>query len=503
MQIVSKKVKALLTPEHAAISILMLAGFILRIRQYLIGRSLWVDEAMLALNIVNRNFAGLFQPLDYDQGAPIGFLLFEKFFNILLGRNEYVLRLLPLVLGLLSLWIFYLILKQYTRGAGLVIAFALAVLNPTLIYYSSEVKQYIGDVFVTTSLILIITYFFEKPSQKQFGILALMGFFALWFSHPSVFILAGIGTTLLFSYIKKWEFKNIWLITITGVFWLANIGLLYSLTLGNLQQNSFMRNYWQGAFAPMPPWSAWKWYWGTFQANANSHYAITFAPWILLIFILTGWFVLFQTKRVFAITIAWTLFFTMLASSLALYPSLERMVLFLTPIVIMLIGISLEAILQKFRSNVVIQATIALSACVYLFYGALPLTVEQFLSPKYFEHIRPTMGYLQENWKDGDVMYISNGGIPAFEYYAPMYGLENISYIAGNRDDYGSPSHVLKRFDPLKGQQRVWVLFSHVYEKGGFNEKDFIFDHLKKDGRKIREFRQPNTSVFLYLFDLK
>jgi asparagine N-glycosylation enzyme membrane subunit Stt3 len=71
---------------------------------------------MLALNIVNRGFADLFKPLEYDQGAPIGFLLVEKIFNLFLGRNEYALRLFPLILGLLSLWLFYLLLKRFTRG---------------------------------------------------------------------------------------------------------------------------------------------------------------------------------------------------------------------------------------------------------------------------------------------------------------------------------------------------------------------------------------------------
>ena len=37
----------------------------------------------------------MFQPLDYDQGAPIGFLLVEKLFNLILGKHEFALRLFP------------------------------------------------------------------------------------------------------------------------------------------------------------------------------------------------------------------------------------------------------------------------------------------------------------------------------------------------------------------------------------------------------------------------
>ena len=100
--------KAFLSWEKAAAALLLLTGMLLRIRQYLTGRSLWVDEAMLALNIVERDFAGMFKPLDYDQGAPLGFLLVEKVFNLLLGKHELALRLFPLLAGLASLGLFYL-----------------------------------------------------------------------------------------------------------------------------------------------------------------------------------------------------------------------------------------------------------------------------------------------------------------------------------------------------------------------------------------------------------
>jgi len=491
-----------LTRENIASIFVLLAGAILRIRQYLMGRSLWVDEAMLALNIVNRNFLSLFKPLDYDQGAPIGFLLIEKIFNLLFGRNEYALRLFPLILGLLSLWTFYLLLKHFTHGPSLVIAFSLFALNPRLIYYSSELKQYMADVFVTVALLLITAYYFDSPSRKRLGFIALTGFLALWFSHPALFILAGVGIALLVFHFQKRDVSNIKSIIGIGILWLANVSFLYSLTLGDLRNNSYMREYWQNAFAPMPPWANINWYWDTFQVNANIHFAVTIALWFLLLLMLAGWMFTLKQNRNSAIAIGSIFFFILLASSLALYPSLERMVLFLTPICILLIGASTEWIIQTLRSSRVVSTVTILLVSVYLFYGVLPRTFEQFVLPKYYEHIRPTMEYLQETWKDGDSMYISTDGVPAFKYYAPIYGLENVTYITGQRDDYANPSAMLERLAPLKGQNRVWILMSHVYEKDGFNEQDFILDYLKKNGVKKRAFIEPGTSVSLYLFDL-
>jgi len=263
-----------------------------------------------------------------------------------------------------------------------------------------------------------------------------------------------------------------------------------------------MREYWQGAFAPLPPWSDWSWYLISFQKNMDTHFAITHAVWIAFILMLAGWIVLFQSKRLFAIALAWIFSIALLASFLQLYPSLERMVLFLVPIWLLLIGILAGFLHQNLRARPILSTLIMLLISGYFLYGAVPRTYEQFISPKYFEHIRPSMEYLKGSWKEGDVMFITNGAVPAFEYYAPIYGLENLSYASSQRNDYDNPNIILQQLDSFKGKPRVWILMSHVYEKGDFNEKDFLLSYLDKIGDKKREFRRPGTSVYLYLYDL-
>jgi len=75
----------------------------------------WVDEASLALNIVNRTFSELTIPLDYNQGAPIGFLFIEKFIILILGNKDYILRLFPIISGMLSVYLIYLIAKKFRK----------------------------------------------------------------------------------------------------------------------------------------------------------------------------------------------------------------------------------------------------------------------------------------------------------------------------------------------------------------------------------------------------
>jgi 4-amino-4-deoxy-L-arabinose transferase-like glycosyltransferase len=74
-------------------------GIALRAPLYLANPSLLLDEARVALNVASRSFAGLAQPLDYDQTAPVLFLWIAKAATLLGGVNEYSMRALPFVAG--------------------------------------------------------------------------------------------------------------------------------------------------------------------------------------------------------------------------------------------------------------------------------------------------------------------------------------------------------------------------------------------------------------------
>jgi Dolichyl-phosphate-mannose-protein mannosyltransferase len=499
--------KSFFSWERAIVILLVLLGALLRVRQYLTGRSLWADEAMLALNIVNRNFAGMFKPLDYDQGAPIGFLLVEKLFNSVLGKNELALRLFPLIIGLISLWLFYLLLKRITSvasGAGLLTALALFAFNPRLVYYSSEVKQYILDVAVTILLLLLVAPVFNtSPRKKDFAGLTLAGLIALWFSHPALFVLAGIGLTLVAIYLKKRDYSNLRLVIGIGLLWILDIIFLYWLILKDISQNAYMREYWQGAFLPMPPWSDPGWFPTAIHENIGIQFGIPYAVWFVFLIMLIGWVGLLFQNQNYAIAFACILLVTLTASALGLYPLFERMILFLIPIGLILIGSTIQAFYQKLQKYQILSTLAVLLLAGYLIYGPVSTSIANFVAPKYFEHIRPSMDFVRDSWKEGDRIYVSYGALPAFRFYAPFYGLENISYEFGRREDYKNPQNILSQLDSFKGQPRVWILLSHVYENGDFNEKDSILNYLNQIGERKHEFRVAGTSVFLYLYDLK
>src|SRR5258708_34470851 len=92
---------------------LILLGVLLRLRQCLFNRSLWLDESLLTLNLLSRSARELLKPLDYHQGAPLGFLMLEKGVISFLGTSEMALRLIPFLAGIVSLFLFTLVAKRF------------------------------------------------------------------------------------------------------------------------------------------------------------------------------------------------------------------------------------------------------------------------------------------------------------------------------------------------------------------------------------------------------
>ncbi|HEY9526346.1 MAG TPA: hypothetical protein VIR02_04635, partial [Anaerolineales bacterium] len=245
------------------------------------------------------------------------------------------------------------------------------------------------------------------------------------------------------------------------------------------------------------------WFGRSLNENIGIQFGIPYAVLVVFFLMLVGWVMLWFHERGYAMAIAGILAITLIASALQLYPVFERMILFLVPIGLILIGKAVEGFHQRVERLPILGTLSVWFLAGYLLYGPFVTSMQNFIEPKHFEHIRPTMANLRDAWKDGDMLYVSNGALPAFRFYAPFYGLENLSYEFGKREEYKNPQSILSHLDSFKGQSRAWILFSHVYEKDGFNEREFLLKYLDEVGEKKRELRVPGTSVFLYLYDLK
>jgi uncharacterized membrane protein len=493
------------TLADLAAALLIVAGLILRVRQYLSGRALWLDEAMLALNIVNRDFLGLLKPLDYDQGAPLGFLLLEKLTITLLGNGQLTLRLPSVVAGCLALVLFYLLLRRFLSPAGVLPALALFAFSERLIYYTSELKQYIFDVFSILMVLCVFAYFSPRPDEpspagRRWLPMLLAGILAVWFSHPVVFALAGVGMALLWQ-----NRRNRYQLTQAGLViagWLVSFGGVFLVSLNDLASNPFLMAYWQDYFMPMPPWSNPGWVLETFIGMFSS-FALRIPPWLALGLLLAGFAFLFRKNSALGLALALTIVAAFGASALGKYPLGGRMLVFAAPLSLAVVGAAfagLYGLLERVRWVAVLMV---LSLALVVLFEPVTRSLDLFLSPKMQENMHPALQQLRGRYQADDLIYVYYGGMPAFRYYAPFYGFSEGQFTAGEMSYYHLLEPTLADIESLRGNARVWILFSHVYAERGIDEREAVLAYIDEQnlGKCRVESREPGTSVFLYLCD--
>lgn len=496
-----RRVTGWFSSQNLAI-VLILLGIAVRMIQYLFNRSLWADEATLALNIGRRSFLELFQPLDYDQGAPIGFLLIEKLAVQLLGDNEYALRLFPLLSGIAAIFLFYQLAQRWLQPWGIQIALGLFVsLNP-LIYYSSEVKQYSSDIAIALLLGLVIPRSQAQRTPKQIFFRGSVGAIAVWLSHPAVFVLAGLEiSNLLNEWLTYRKIKILEKISTYAV-WLVSFAGVYFVSLQNLGSDEELLQSWQKAFPSQWFDIAWgldalgKFFYNPLGFSKN------YTDAIAILAFLVGCVSLFKRSREILWFALAPIMVTLAAAYLQKYPFRSRLLIFLIPFFLLLIAEGIHFVCTQ-KSKPTRLIGILLSAI--LLFQPTAKAVTSFTQPQLKEEIKPVLSYIQSQRQPGDTLYVYQRGIYQFQYYAKKFGFTEGSYVLGV-DDLDTDNNVRtlseiekQRYradlNQLRGRQRVWLLFAHANVAV---ENAFIESYLDQIGQRSNSFVRPGAYVYLY-----
>jgi hypothetical protein len=476
-------------------------GAILRICFYMANRSLWIDEAMLALNIVSRSFAGLLKPLDWDQGAPIGFLLAEKSAISLLGNKDYILRLIPLLSGLVSIPLIYLVSKKYVGQLSTFITLLLFAFSSRLIYYSSEVKQYSTDVLAALILLLIAPKILEEQNEpRAFVLLGIGGIITTWLSHSSIFVFAGILLTAGVIFVIKRDLHRLyWLIGI-GLAWGISLGLDYFISLRYSASNIYLIQYWEGSFAPLPPWSHIKWYSGAITGMLSD-------PATLPVNLITAGLLIlgvisFTLKRWQSMLLLLAPFvMVLIASALGKYPFSGRLILFLTPFIFIFLAEGIDRFRKAFHGvNKPLAWLFTVFFVLYFTAGPVVVAYNNLKSPPMGQDIKPVMSFMSKNKLSNDLIYVYHGAIPAYEFYAPTFDGLNGDYIVGI-ESILDPIKYMEQIDTIGSGHRIWFIFSNNCSGCMVNEEVYILKHLDKIGLRLEEYEATGASVFLYEVD--
>jgi hypothetical protein len=504
-----------------------------RTAHFFANRSLWLDETMLALNIGERSFVGLLDPLAFNQVAPLGFLWLEKLSVTVLGVSEMALRVFPLIAAIVALFLFAVLARRLLTPYAALVAILLFALSTSQVYFAAEVKQYSFDVLCAVLIILLAHHAAGAGGDRGGSVassvgsrgnrlmaLAVAGAVGVWFSHPLIFALPAALAYVVIDRRRagthRADSASRGPLLIAAV-WAGSFALAYVLTASDASQGALMQRFWAEGFMPLPPKSAaeWAWFGQAFGDLIRNTYDFTerigptraVADVLGGIFLLVGLVYLATARRPVLVLLGTPIALALLAAALSVYPFRGRLIQFLVPSSILLIAFGIESawglgaqratgwLAAISRTSAAMAAAICVLSSIVLF---------GWLGAPYREESRPVFQYVAERSRADDELYLHSGARHAFQYYSRycrscrpgastihqgrLYGPDGAARLDEDLDAIGDGS-------------RVWVVFSHEWWTWGAPEKRMILARLERTGRELDRFVAPGASAYLFALE--
>jgi hypothetical protein len=500
-------------PLDLAVAAAVVAGVVARGVRYVDARSLWNDEAQLALNIWGRAAGGLLEPLDFGQSAPYGFLLLERAVLVAFGPGELALRAVPLLASLAAIPLLLHVARRVLPKRDAQIALGLFALCEPLVFYASELKQYSFDVLVMLGLLALALRTQHAPLDRRAAFtLAAAGAVGLWLSHPAAFACAAIGAGLALRAVRQGG-AALPLVAAIGVVWLASFAALYELQLAAALQHPYLREFWSGGFAPMPPRSLDELLW--YPRTLAGFFAdpVGLSPWWLgLALAGLGAWRLSHSEPLASWWLAGPLAIGVVASTLELYPLRTwppvdasarlypfagRLWLFAVPAALLWVARGVGALGELSGRWADAVLTLALLAV-----AAVPgwTLVRNAWDPPPVQEFRPIADQLRDRAAPGDLFWVQRGSEPTFEYYARLLGLAVRARNVGTEPP--ERREALERdLAALAAGERVWLVALDHPAWTGPAERSAIEARLRSRAHEVDRLEAHAASAVAFLVD--
>ena len=224
-------------------------GILLRLRQYLGRRSLWLDELSVALNLASRGFLDLLRPLDYNQAAPVLFLWVQELASRIGGLGELSLRFAPLLCGIALLPLAWVASRRLLEPWAAACAVLLLAVSPLLVWHANEVKPYAGDALASAAMLVLALRTIDAPSDRnRWRALAAGGVVALLGSTPAVFVLGGAALALVLAPGVRRTAGVARRAAAAFALWGVTFGAVYLAFYRPVARSGFMQRYWNDEF---------------------------------------------------------------------------------------------------------------------------------------------------------------------------------------------------------------------------------------------------------------
>ena len=400
----------------------VIIGILARLIVFIQNRNLIIDEANVARNLHERSFGSLLEPLSYEQYAPPLFLFICKINMILYGAYEWALRLFPAICGLLSLPVMYYLLRNADVKKAAFYPLAIMATGGIYLRHATELKQYSSDVLVALLLVLLALQLSPTRTKpvKLAAVWMLAGSVAILLSMPSVFILAGVGIYYFAAYVNTRNVKGITIVITIALTWLGVFGLEYFLLLKPSIESSYLQNYHHQNFLYLLPTDQEKLAYNlssleTFFSHMGGQWALSMGLHILMLVL--GFVNLYRSNRGLFLLVAVPFLSLLIAAGLHQFVLVPRVVLFIYPILLIVIGVGLEQCFTlRYRKLVLPPLVLILMVNMYNF-NALSWLSE----PVRFDQVPENLEWAEARKVTGENVYIHDTGKPQWIYYTTIH----------------------------------------------------------------------------------
>ena len=432
---------------------IFLLGLYFRLNFYFFNRPLWHDECSLAINILYKNYIEYFGALAHNQSAPPLFMILTKFLTNLFGIKEVVLRFLPLCSSIISIPVFFIFSKRILKqNFSIFFANFLFCINYYIIYYCQEFKQYSSDILIfLITYLIVLNIDLKTLSAKKIIFFSLILSLAVLSSLPSLFVIFAFLIVELYK--NKKNIINKLILFFSPI--ITTFIILYFSTLLP-SKNSFLVSYWQNGFISFDIASIVN----IIKTNLTYYFYPNKLVLIILILICIGAYSIIKNYKernnLLIITICLSI---ITASFLQLYPIMQRVSLYITPILIILISKPIDFIsVNKKVVSVLIILLYILSFNSYNFSYLKQITK----SPDYSYDARMSMKNLKDLYRNNELIIVNAASDSEFIYYSAYYNLNTNNYVFVQTPNKDKELY-FNILNNIPEYQNVWFFYVNDY----------------------------------------
>ncbi|QQE12761.1 hypothetical protein JD969_04675 [Planctomycetota bacterium] len=488
------------------IGVAMVYWMVARVWGLWMREGLWLDEAAIGQQILFRGWGEMHEPLGYGQSSALGFLYLCKLGTMIVG-GDLGLRLMPTVLGLGFAPLMFLYAKRFGKVAGLVVLM-LAVLGGGHLYFSLQMKHYSMDVLATLVGVWLARRCLDDESNRCLIELGVWGVVVSWLSYVQVMVLGGVGGVLLVNYLVNKRKLKVGLLMGFGGLWLLSLVVHYRGFLASQSGDEKLGSYWEYGFAPVVITGVKDLLW----YPKNYFYAFEHpmgmglkyvAGFVWLIGAWVGW------RRYRWESCLWLGMLPMvwLLSAMKIYPSYDRALMFLLPMMVLFLGLGFVEIVRLMGDKYVAMrwAVVGGVMGVMLWPSVLTHGEEVWLREDRLDGHDAAV-YLAEHYVEGEKLYADALTGVTFRYYERLYELGvEIVWDEGTHDGGGMGGvndRTIGLLDEVLGDGRGWVLVENFEPRDGSESMEM---RVKKylDERGELKLRYVTTLGILMCYELK